>query len=261
MLRILCHVLRPTSGSATILGHDVSDRRFLATKVAVSFATPQFYEFLTGRQVLRTLVGAASAPPEIDAAFSAVGLTAAADARVRTYSTGMRQRLGIASVIMLQPDVWLLDEPFASLDPVTATEVSQIIRQVSLSGGCVLVATHALRDIEQLCTHVVLLHNGRLVATGALSQILGSRTFSFACSHPDAALTIIQRVGCDAKLSAKGRVLVDCHHERVPAIVRELVQASIDIRLIEEQRPSLEDWYTRQLQDEAHTDQRRRNAP
>jgi ABC-2 type transport system ATP-binding protein len=111
---------------------------------------------------------------DLDGALAVAGLGRAIDRKVKTYSQGMKQRLGLARLLLGRPEVLILDEPTNGLDPVEIREVRQLIRRLAEAGATVLVSSHHLAEVEQICTDVVIMSGGRLVASGTVTKLIGS---------------------------------------------------------------------------------------
>jgi ABC-2 type transport system ATP-binding protein len=175
-LKILMGLIRASSGEARILGHDVRENAF-RRHVGFLPENPYFYDYLTGREILAfyaRLSGVASAAlrGRVAELLAWVGLEGAADARLRTYSKGMLQRIGIAQALVHDPSVILLDEPMTGLDPLGRKEIRDLIRRLRAEGRTVLMNTHILSDVEMLCDRVAILVGGRIRYEGATEEIL-----------------------------------------------------------------------------------------
>lgn len=176
-LKALLGLLAPTVGECFLHGIPSSDA---AAHRLVGFLpeAPYFQRFLSGRELLRfhaRLCGVRRAEREarIDELLEWVGLTAAADRRVGTYSKGMLQRIGLAQALVHDPPVLILDEPTAGVDPVGAAEFARRILALKSRGKTVLICSHLLTQIEEICDRVAILHRGRLLAEGALAELVG----------------------------------------------------------------------------------------
>ncbi len=174
---MLLGLSEPSGGSARVLGLDPA-RRPLEVKRRVGYLPDEvgFYGSMTGRQNLRYTarlndIPEAEANPRIDALLGRVGLADAADAPVETYSRGMRQRLGLADVLVKDPAVVILDEPTTAIDPAGVAEVLEIVRDLAREGVAVLLASHLLHQVQQVCDRVGIFVGGRLVAMGPMAQL------------------------------------------------------------------------------------------
>lgn len=175
-LKVLMGLIRPSDGTARILGHDVRETEF-RRHVGFLPENPYFYEFLTGREILgfyARLSGLAGRriPERVEMLLDWVGLSHAADARLRTYSKGMLQRIGIAQALVHDPSVVFLDEPMSGLDPIGRKEVRDLIVEERARGKTVLFTSHILTDVERLCDRIGIMHQGRMSHYGALSELL-----------------------------------------------------------------------------------------
>jgi ABC-2 type transport system ATP-binding protein len=177
-LKILAGLATPTSGTASVAGIPVAAGAGYRRQVGFLAQEPRFYDWMSGRDTLRFV---ASLYPEagradaarIDAILARVGLADAADRRTRTYSGGMRQRLGIAQALVGDPAVLLLDEPVSALDPIGRHEVLDLMRELR-GDVTVFYSTHILDDVERVSDHVAILDGGRLVRSAPTAELLAS---------------------------------------------------------------------------------------
>jgi ABC-2 type transport system ATP-binding protein len=177
-LKVLMGLIRPTRGDARVLGHDVRETAF-RRHVGFLPENPYFYEFLTGREFLRfyaKVSGVARGRREdrIGTLLDWVGLAHAADQRLRTYSKGMLQRVGIAQALVHDPDVVFLDEPMSGLDPIGRKEIRDLILRLQAEGKTVFMNTHILSDVEMICSRVAIIVKGRIRYEGCIDQFLSS---------------------------------------------------------------------------------------
>ncbi|MBR94570.1 MAG: ABC transporter ATP-binding protein, partial [Micrococcales bacterium] len=138
-----------------------------------------FLPHLSGRENLRLYwkaSGREQQDPNLDYVLEIAGLGTAIDRKVRTYSQGMRQRLGIAQAMLGMPDVLVLDEPTNGLDPPQIREMRQVLQDYAATGRTVVVSSHLLSEVEQTCSHVVVMHRGTLIAKGTVTQLLAGRS-------------------------------------------------------------------------------------
>ena len=172
-LRMLAGLVRPTAGSATVLGHDISKPAAYLHRVGALIEGPAFYRSLTGRENLELVarVGAHD-PARIPAVLSEVRLAGREDDRYGTYSMGMKQRLGIAAALLGDPVVLLLDEPANGLDPVGIAEMRTLLKALAHAGRSLLVSSHALADLQQVCDWLVMIDRGARLFQGPAHQLL-----------------------------------------------------------------------------------------
>jgi ABC-2 type transport system ATP-binding protein len=222
-------LIRASAGRATLLGRDAGDAE---ARRQIGFApeSPYFYDFLTGREILSfyaRLCGVASAQSarRVDEVLEQVGLSQAGDARLRTYSKGMLQRIGIAQALVHDPSVLFLDEPMSGLDPVGRKEIRDLIVRLNAEGKTVFMNTHILSDVEMICDRVAIIVKGRIAYEGALEAIDGERKLydlTLASLPGDFAEEIEARLG--VPLSGRG----DRVHLRLPEKeLNELLAAAL----------------------------------
>jgi len=193
---MLLGLSEPTSGSARVLDMDPA-RNPIAVKRRVGYLPDAvgFYGGMTGRQNLRytaRLNGIAKKEAEdhIDELLERVGLTNAANSKVETYSRGMKQRLGLADVMVKRPSIVILDEPTTAIDPAGVEDVLALIRELARGGAAVLLASHLLHQVQQICDEVGIFVSGKLIASGAmdkLSSTLGTGSIEIEVAAPPPA--------------------------------------------------------------------------
>ncbi len=203
-IRMLLGLVRPTSGSHTVLGGRIpEDSQRVLPRVGALVEGPAFHPYLSGRDNLRRLDAAdrtadpATCTARIASALERVGLSAAAAKRYRNYSLGMRQRLGIAAALLQPRELLILDEPTNGLDPQGTREVRSLITELSATGVTVMLSTHLLSEVEQVCTHVGVMHIGKLVAQSGLSDLRAQSVprIRVQADRPDLAAAALARLG------------------------------------------------------------------
>ena len=252
-LAMLVRLVRPTGGSAAVLGHDIATSSEYIRHVGALIEAPAFYRSLTARQNLGLILKIGRHDPRrIDAVLDEVGLAERATDRYGTYSAGMKQRLGIAAALLGDPDVLLLDEPASGLDPVGIADMRKLLTSVAREGRTVLVSSHALADLEQICDWLVMIDRGACLYQGAADQLLAAGTAQVhatpsaaedlerlrgvltAAGHPDVAISgdhiVVAADGLEARAVAV-------------AVNREAATAGIALARLETVAASLEDRY------------------
>ena len=196
-IRMLLGLAGASAGDIRVLGQEMPAKlAAVLPAVGALIEGPGFYPFLSGRDNLRRLDAAdgfaarSTRSARVDRALERVGLSSAAHKKVRAYSLGMKQRLGIANALLTPRELIVLDEPTNGLDPQGTREVRALIRSLAAEGTTVFVSSHLLSEIEQMCSHVAVMRGGRLVAQGALDELRGAgRTHvRVTVAAPDAAL-------------------------------------------------------------------------
>ncbi len=177
-LKILMGLIRPTEGGAQILGHDVSETGF-REHIGFLPENPYFYDYLTGREFLRFYAELCGVPRgerrgRIATLLEWVGLENAGDARLRTYSKGMLQRIGLAQALVHDPEVVFLDEPMSGLDPMGRVEIRDLILRLRADGKTVFMNTHILPDVEMVCDRVAIIVKGKIRYEGQIETFLKS---------------------------------------------------------------------------------------
>lgn len=205
-IRMLLGLARASAGEISVLGERMPQRLgSVLPRVGALIEGPGFYPFLSGSANLRRLDSAdgfaqgSTRDARVSRALERVGLGHAADKRVRAYSLGMKQRLGIANALLAPRDLIVLDEPTNGLDPQGTREVRSLIRSLADEGTTVFVSSHLLAEIEQICTHAAVMRAGRLVAQGTLDELrsAGSTRVSVTTPDTDAAAHVLRALGLD----------------------------------------------------------------
>ena len=173
LLGIIMDILQPTSGTYKLFDQqpDETSRR----KIGTFLETPNFYHYLSAQKNLEIAAALKErGANDIPRVLELVNLTQRKDSRFSTYSLGMKQRLAIASCLLGDPEVLILDEPTNGLDPVGIAEIRQLIKQLYQQGKTIIMASHLLDEVEKVCTHVAILKKGELVVTGDVNEILAN---------------------------------------------------------------------------------------
>lgn len=228
-IKLLLGLLAPSAGECRIFGRpsqQVAARR----DVGYLPESPDFYRHLTGRELVRyyaRLCGlpAAALATRVEAVIASVGLVAAADRRVGTYSKGMLQRIGLAQALVHDPGLLILDEPTAGVDPVGTAAITELLLGLKAQGKTILITSHLLGQIEDICDRVAILDRGRLLLEGSVAELVGQRDRQslLVDALPPAELAELR-----AWLAARGRELhaVETPRERLDRIFLERVGAT-----------------------------------
>ena len=251
-IRMLLGLAFPTSGSATLLGVPMPAGAVrVLPRVGSLVEGPGFYPFLTGQDNLARCDAAdrtadpRTAAARISAALDRVGLLAAARKRYRHYSLGMKQRLAIAASLLAPRELIVLDEPTNGLDPQGTREVRGLIREIAADGITVLVSSHLLAEVEQVCSHVGVLRTGRLVFQGPLAELrgTGAARIRVETADPAAAVAVLERLGLAELRAAGHEVSAQLAVNRPERICAELVGAGVGVRGFGVAAPSLEELF------------------
>ena len=230
-LRMVLGLIRPTAGSATVLGRPAG-RPETTARVGALIEGPGFFPYLSGRDNLRTMARYRDLPETmVDAALERVDLTDRAKDRFKSYSLGMKQRLGVAAALMGDPDLIVLDEPTNGLDPAGMADMRALIVDLARAGQTVLLSSHLLAEVEEICHRVGVIAAGRLVTESTVSELRGGRRLRIVASPIDRALAIAMRVAGEDGVRVEGdAMLLDLPPEEMPAVVRALVVEGLDVR-------------------------------
>jgi ABC-2 type transport system ATP-binding protein len=238
LIRMLLGLTKATSGSMRLLGHPIPAERDQAlARVGAIVEEPRFHPFLTGRENLR-IVAAARGPEahaRIDESLAKVGLTNRADERVKAYSLGMRQRLGVARALLADPELLILDEPMNGLDPAGMEEFRFMIRSFVDEGRTVVLSSHLLDEVEKTCDAVAIVDQGKVVVQGSIDELTGkATTVLVATSDDERARSLLS--GYHVESVPEGlRVRID-DDATAAAVNRTLVEAGIDVHRLEPER-------------------------
>ena len=259
-IRIMLGLAAATSGSVRVLGEEMPERlRTVLPRVGALVEGPAFYPFLSGAANLLRFDAADPAAPagtrhtRVRTALERVGLGHAADKKVRAYSLGMKQRLGIANALLVPRELLVLDEPTNGLDPQGTREVRHLVRSLAADGATVFVSSHLLAEVEQICTHAAIMSAGRLVAQGPLTELRRAGQARIRLLTPDAgtAARVLAGLGLTADggtAAAGGEVLYaplpagpDAGAPTPEGVVEALVAAGVRVRGFNLEQGSLED--------------------
>jgi ABC-2 type transport system ATP-binding protein len=211
-LRVLVGLILPTSGTVHVFGEPIVPGADVLARLGAFIEGPGFLPHLSGRENLRLFWAATNRPKDeayFDTALDIAGLGSSVDRRVRTYSHGMKQRLGIAQAMLGLPELLVLDEPTNGLDPPQIAEMREVLQRYAATGRTVVVSSHLLAEVEQTCTHVAVMHKGQLVAAGSVAEIAGAGGMQLAVGNPEAALAALAAAGIAAELVPARRALED----------------------------------------------------
>jgi len=253
LIRLLLGLAEPTAGRMRVLGRDLpGDRRAALARVGAIIEEPRFHTHLTGRENLAVHAAArgGDAAERIDAALRRVGLAARGDDRVKAYSLGMRQRLGVARCLLADPELLILDEPMNGLDPAGILEMRHVIRELVAEGRTVLLSSHLLDEVEKTCDVAAIVDMGRVVAQGTIHDLVrgGPRAIDIVCHTPTEAARLLAAVpGVSRATDHEGGLRVTLSPEApvdreiVTALLRLLLDHDVAVERVAPVAASLED--------------------
>lgn len=228
LFRVLLGLVRPSAGTASVMGGAVGQVATMR-RMGSMIETPRYPPYLTAREVLRWLAlsHGLGESAEIDGWLGRVGLTEAADRRVRGFSVGMSQRLGVAAALLSRPELVILDEPTSGMDPPGIQEMRALIRSLAHDDGVtVVLASHQLLEVQRVCDRVAILNKGRLVREGAVGEL--------TAAGERLRLSVTPMAVAMAVLKDRGRVEGDAILAEIPrsggaVVIRALVEAGVEI--------------------------------
>ena len=249
LMRILLGLVRPDAGTVRLLGNNLDACGRLPSGVAGFVETPAFYPYLSARQNLSLLVDLDDGQTtdqnrRVRDAIDHVGLGAEADAPVRGYSAGTRQRLGLAAALLRSPRLLFLDEPTSSLDAAAALRVRALARQLIQDGGAVVWSSHDMSEVEELCSTLTVIHHGRIVFADSVERLrerAPAAIHVLRTSNDAAALSLAScRRGLKVSNAGDAGLEVTADTDALDAYVIALASAGIAIRSMERHTRSLE---------------------
>ena len=241
-IRILLGLASATRGSASLFGQPVPQALpQVIGRVGAVVESPKFSPNFTGRQNLLLLARSVGIPDQrVDAAIESVGLTGRDRGRYKTYSLGMKQRLAVAATLLKEPGLLILDEPTNGLDPSGIREVREMIRGLGQSGVTVLISSHILAEVQQVCTAATIIGNGRTLASGTVAELLGGTapTYRVVVPDPVPARAALEAAGLRVTGQDPTSLLVET--DRPAEVTRVLGEAGVWLTELTPRRADLE---------------------
>ena len=247
-LRMMLGLIRPTEGTVRLFGRDPLESVRALDDVAGFVEAPTFYPYLTGRRNLELLgsFDGGDARERIEQALETVELSGRAKDRVGGYSHGMRQRLGIAAALLRNPKLLLLDEPATGLDPAGMRDMRLLIRRLAEQGMTVMLSSHLLAEVEELCNRVAIVRAGKIVYEGAIAELKRSAgaTYWLSTTNDERALAVCRaQPGIEDVRTTHGRIAFAGEHAAVAELSQALIEAGALIQMLAPQTVTLEDLF------------------
>ena len=242
-LRVLLGLIRPTSGEASVMGEAPGSPRGLE-EVGALVESPAFYPYLSGRDNLRVMARYSGASrSRVDEVLGQVELSGRAKDKFKKYSLGMKQRLGVAAALLKDPELLILDEPTNGLDPKGMADMRALIRELGRGDRTVLLSSHLLGEVEQVCDRVGVIHEGKLVIEGTVEELRGGGGGILVRAEPlEEARQIAGRLaGVEGVEVADGKLILDADPERAAEINAKLVSAGLRVSELRPAERSLEE--------------------
>jgi ABC-2 type transport system ATP-binding protein len=248
-LRMLLGLIRPTEGSARLFGRSPLDDGARALDGVAGFVEgPRFYPYLSGRKNLRLLadLDGGGARSRIEDVLEVVDLRERAKDRVGGYSHGMRQRLGIAASLLRDPKLLLLDEPTTGLDPAGMRDMRELVKRLAAEGITILLSSHILAEVEELCNRVAIIRRGSIIYEGLLNDLLRSASGGYVLRSPQlerAQMLLGSQPGVEALATLDGHLRFQADEAALAAATVALGRAGIGITELAPQTTSLEELF------------------
>lgn len=250
-IRMIMSLITPTAGSIKLFDKDLAYHRYQTlSRIGALIEKPDFYKYLSARknlQILGRLSNVQNLNYRVDEVLDLVGLTERAKSKVKTFSQGMRQRLGIAQCLLHNPDLIILDEPQNGLDPQGQIEVREMIKKINVEHGItVLISSHILNEIEQIANRMVIINRGKCIVEGSVDELLnsGDLNVSFFIDNISTALTVVQNSFWVELLHSTGNnfLVFNLKNIQIAELNKFFVEHGININAIRQLR-SLEDYF------------------
>ncbi len=259
-LRMALGLIVPTEGAVELFGRDPLRRGAAALEGVAGFVeAPRFYPYLTGRKNLELLAAldGNGAAGRIEEVLRVVDLSARAKHRVGGYSHGMRQRLGIAAALLRRPRLLILDEPATGLDPAGMRDMRLLIRRLADEGITVLLSSHQLPEVEELCDRVAIIRSGRVVYEGALSELKRQAGGGYrlrTSDNPAAERVALRQPGIEQVSVGDRELRFQADEDHVGALSLALAGAGVQILALSPETATLEDLFFRLTEGDGETD-------
>jgi ABC-2 type transport system ATP-binding protein len=242
-LRMLVGLVRPTSGSARVLDGRPGDPSVLR-RVGALIEGPGFYPYLSGRDNLRVLARYNRlTDADVEQALDQVDLSGRGGDPYKSYSLGMKQRLGVAAALLGEPDLLILDEPTNGLDPSGMADMRDLIRKLAARGSTVLLSSHLLGEVQQLCDRVGVIAGGRLLVESTVAELRGASSLLLRAEPAARAEQVVAATlgAVEVRRTADGGLEVRAEPDRNPELVRALVAAGVEVHELRSVERSLEE--------------------
>jgi len=255
-IRMLVGLLKPNAGRAEIFGHDTQKSlQQILRRTGVLVETPGFYPYLSGRDNLKILSRTSGIKENrIEEVLKIAGLSSRAGDKFKSYSQGMKQRLGIASALLNDPDLFILDEPTIGLDPKGMREMREFIRGLGDKGKTVFLSSHLLYEVEQICDRVAILKEGKVIAQGKVDELLKrGRFLQLKVPEPAQAIEILSKVDWIKSITREGDlVFVEALSQDASKVTAILAEKQIFVSEIRPKDETLEDFFFEIMEAEDH---------
>lgn len=247
-IRMLLGLIAPSAGSGTVLGHPITEPEKYLASVGAMIEGPAFYPALTGIENLKVLATMGGIPIDrVESLIDLVGLSGRGGDKYKTYSLGMKQRLGIAAALLPNPELLILDEPTNGLDPEGIQEVRDLLKKLASEGTTVFVSSHLLSEIEIISEYIVMLRKGEVVFAGSIGDLLFNQKPLIIVSTLDSSdlelvAEIARREGHHVTIRSN-QAHIEGPHEWAPVLNKKAFEAGITLAQLTPTLPNLEETF------------------
>ena len=248
-IRMLLTLIRPSNGSITLFGKDIrTHRKEILQKTGAIIEKPDLYKYLTALQnisIIARLSGIRLTQKQLMHQLEQVGIAERANSKVKTFSQGMKQRLGIACALINDPELIILDEPTNGLDPQGIADVRNLIRHLSKNEGkTIFISSHLLHEIQLVADSMLIIDQGKKRAEGKVDDLLNpaDTLVEIDTTDNDATKRVLQQSQWSRHLQPPGNIVLKMHRKEIPLLAKFLVEQNIDILAIRPKH-SLEDYF------------------
>jgi ABC-2 type transport system ATP-binding protein len=245
-MRMLLGLISPTSGSARVLGMDIrTDLPSILAQTGSIIENPTFYPYLSGRDNLRAVARLTGTPEStIPPILDLMDLTVAAGRSFKSYSLGMKQRLAVGAALLTKPDLLILDEPANGLDPAGIVEMRALMKRLKEEGHTVIISSHVLHEIEQICDRIAILSHGKVVVQGDVATLLAGNLLEIEIDNAERAEAVLREIPWIEDVARSGRRLtVHADPDRAADINRALAEQGLYLSELRVREQSLEQYF------------------
>jgi ABC-2 type transport system ATP-binding protein len=245
-MRMLLGLVKPTGGSARVLGMDIATQLpEILRRTGSVIENPTFYPYLSGRDNLRAFARLSGiAETRVAPILDLVDLTPAAGRKFSTYSLGMKQRLAVGAALLGSPDLLILDEPANGLDPAGIVEMRELLRRLKTYGHTVLISSHVLHEIEQICDRVAIMSRGRIVVQGRVADLLAGQVLDLRVEPVAEAMRVLRALPWVERVEqGENGLAVHAPESRAGEVTRALAAHGLYLSRLQPREQSLEQYF------------------
>ena len=248
---MLLGLIQPSSGDGSILGNSIlEDQHIIKPKIGAIIENPSFYPYMSGIDNLKAMFYASGLKPDINIIkenLAMVGLGERAKSKFKTYSLGMKQRLGLAAILITNPEIIFLDEPNNGLDPAGQKEIRDLILNlVKTQNKTVFISSHQLMEVEKICNRVAVIQKGNIIKSGSMKELLSTdQGVYMQVQNTEKAIKLLQSINVIAEISTERNfnLFAQVSFESIPEAIKTLMDGTCLVYAVEPYKLSLEDLF------------------